>query len=334
MVYNEIVNIIKKGGESVRKDTNYCKNPSILNDFIDYSYNSRNLSIRTIESYTNDLNIFLKFMVIYKELKIKFEDISTFELLNVTCNDVIAFLVYSNYYRTNCATTRQRRLSAIRTFYNWLLKTNLQIQKENPTNTIPNIEKCLQLPKHLTLNQAKKIQTIFNIKNSRNPTRNNTIITLFLSTGMRASELISININDINFNNNSITIKGKRNRQRKVYFSNYCKKQLNKYLDIRERERKIIDKDALFINSQHKRIGIDAVEDICSKAYRLMGLEMYGYTTHTLRHTAATIMYKENQDILLIKEFLGHQSITSTYIYTHIYNSEVKQAVDNNPLNS
>ena len=316
------------------KHINFERNPSILNDFIAYLLYSKNYSMNTIITYANRLKCFFKFIVEYKNLKIEFNKISLFNLLDIEEHDVIAFMVYSNYSQNNCSYSRQQRLSAIRTFYKWLLITNPQIQKENPAKNIPYPEATLRLPKYLSLEQAKRIQNIFTIQNSKLPIRNNAIITLFLSTGLRISELININVKDVNFDDNSIKILGKGNKHRVVYFSNYCKAKLLRYIEFRNKSDKNIKNDALFINLQHKRIGMDCVRTVCKEAYKLIGLEDCGYTVHTLRHTAATLMYKyNNRDITLVKEFLGHESMSSTAIYTHVYNADVKEAVENNPLN-
>ena len=317
----------------MRKHIDFEVNPSILNDFLLYLLNTKNYSISTIKTYELDLIIFFKFVIEYKNIKTDLKRLSLLAVLQVSQKDIIAFLVYLSNNRNNCAYTRKRRISAIRSFYKWLLLTTPSVTQENPTKNI-NIEPNFRLPKYLSLNQAKQIQNIFTIKNSQMPVRNNAIISLFLSTGIRMDELIKINIEDINFNDNSINIVGKGNKQRKVYFSNYCKAKLLRYIEFRNKNKKNLKQNALFINLQHKRVGKDCIRSICKKAYRLMDLEKYGYTVHSLRHTAATIMYKHtNCDILLLKEFLGHERITTTMIYTHIFNSNVKSAVDNNPLN-
>lgn len=124
---------------------------------------------------------------------------------------------------------------------------------------------------------------------------------------------------------------GKNNKERIIYFSNYCKEKIQEYLNT----RKPNDNKALFINRYGNRVGIDAVENICKKAYKLLKINNSNFTTHTLRHTAATIMYTYvKEDILLLKSFLGHTSIVSTQIYTHLNNNELKEAVNKNPLNN
>lgn len=315
---------------------NFDKNPTILNNFLNYLLAIENYSENTIKAYNTDLLQFFSFIKQYLKIAVEVKEFNVFIVLQVKKADIIAFLIYLNFSRNNNPYTRQRKLTAIRRFYKWLLSIHPSgYTIENPARTIQDIEKVARIPKHLNLEQAKEIQDIFTLKNTKFPVRNNAIISLFLNTGMRVSELININLRDINFEKNQISIIGKGNKERIVYFSNSCKEKLKKYIEVRNRNKKIINiEEPLFVSYQNKRIGIDGVEDICAKAYKLLGLEDYGYTTHTLRHTAASLMYiYVKQDILLLKSFLGHASLDSTQIYTHVYNKQVKEAVDRNPLN-
>jgi len=315
---------------------NYNKNPSILNNFLYYLSGIKGYSLKTISGYNSDLNMFFEFLKEYLNIKVEIKEFNVFILVNVKEVDIIAFLVHSNFNKDNSPNTRQRKLCAIRSFYKWLLSTHPSYEKENPTKNIPNIEKVERIPKYLCLENAKKIQTVFTLENTKFPQRNNAIISLFLSTGIRASELINIDLIDVNFDNSSICINnGKGKKERVVFMNDFCKKQLKKYLEIRNKNKKVINfYEPLFMNYQNNRVGIDCIEGICQKAYKLLGLEDYGYTTHTLRHTAASLMYLYvKQDVLLLKHFLGHASIATTQIYTHIYNQKVKDAVDKNPLN-
>ena len=315
---------------------NFDKNPTILNNFLNYLLAIENYSENTIKAYNIDLLQFFSFIKQYLKIAVEVKEFNVFIVLQVKKADIIAFLIYLNFTRNNNPYTRQRKLTAIRRFYKWLLSIHPSgYTIENPAKTIPDIEKVERIPRHLNLEQAKKIQNIFTLKNTKFPARNNAIISLFLNTGIRVSELININLRDINFEKNQINIIGKRNKERIVYFSNSCKEKLKKYIEVRNRNKKIINIDEpLFVSYQNKRIGIDGVEDLCAKAYKLLGLEDYGYTTHTLRHTAASLMYiYVKQDILLLKSFLGHASLDSTQIYTHVYNKQVKEAVDRHPLN-
>ena len=307
------------------------ENPKILNDFFNYLIIFKNYSNETIKGYELDLILFFRFIIEYLNLDIDIKDINIFILASIKESDIIAFLVYLNYCRNNSPETRNRRLAAIKCFFKYLHMNYLHLQcKLNPAKNIKNAEHMLRIPKYLKLEDALKVQHIFNNTNSRNALRNNTIIVLFLHCGLRLSELININIKDIDFNKKSISIIGKGNKERFVYLNKIVIKTLRNYLA----SRKANKNEPLFINNRHKRISKPNVEGICKKAYQLLGLEEYGYTVHSLRHTAATYLYKEIKDILIIKEFLGHSSLEATETYTHINNVELRKAVYNNPLNN
>lgn len=312
----------------------YSKNPKILNDFLKY-LSTMNYSIKTIEAYCSDLLLFFRFYKEYSKVDIEIYFFNEIILSRVQTSDIYAFLTYLAQEHNNNPYTRQRKLSSIRSFYNWLFSHYPTFSnKKNPAKDIPNIEKTVRIPKYLNLEQSKKIIKIFTLENSLYPLRNNTIIFLFLNTGLRVSELVSLDIKDVNLNEKYIRLVGKRNKERIVFINEATKKQLSKYIESRFKENAIDINEPLFINHRNKRLGIDGVEDICEKAYKLMGLENRGYTTHTLRHTAAVLIYQYvKSDILLLKELLGHESISSTEIYTHVFDERAKQAIDNNPLN-
>lgn len=311
------------------------ENPIILNKFLNYLENM-NYSVKTIEGYSIDLMLFFRFLREYNDLKIGVKEFNVFILAQTKESDVIAFLVCLNYNRNDTASTRQRKLASIRCFFKWLLNNYpSNTQWTNPTNDLPNIRNIEKIPKYLTLSQAKKIMNIFNIYNSNYPRRNNMIITLFLNTGLRVSEVSNLNISDINFKDKYIKLIGKGNKERKVFISEKLKTQLIEYLQIENNYNEIIETDRpLFISHRNERLGVHAIQEVCKNAYKLMGLESYGYTAHTLRHTFATIMYKHiNGDIFLLKEIMRHESIVSTEIYVHTENEKIKEAFDKNPLN-
>lgn len=304
------------------------ENPKILNDFLNYLA-TQNYSIGTIRGYNIDLLIFFNFIIKYLSLKIETKDINVFTLINVKGKDMIAFLSFLSYNRDNSAKTRQRKISAIKTFYEWLIVNYPTFDAKNPTDAIPIIKETERLPKYLKLNEAKKLQCIFNKYNSRNYIKNNAIITVFLNCGLRLSELINININNIDFDDNIMIVIGKGNKERVVYLNKITVKVLKEYLAT----RKVINlNEPLFLNSQNKRFSRRGIEAICEKAFKLADLEELRYTTHTLRHTCATFIYKETKDILIVKEILGHENIISTQIYTHVENEEARNAVNRNPL--
>lgn len=304
------------------------ENPKILEDYLNYLISVKQYSQETVQAYNIDLLLFFNFIRDYLSIKQEVKEFNKFILLQVKEKDVIAFLVYCNYYRENNPYTRERKLVAIRGFYEWLLDTFKNEYSINPTDNLGKIKKTERLPKYLTLEQAQQIQNIFDEKNSKNPLRNNTIICLFLSSGIRVSELINIKKSDINFDNNTIQIIGKGNKERTAYFSNYCKERLVAYLGTRTDSSPY-----LFISYYKDKLSRREIDEIVKNAYRLMHIDDKHYSTHTLRHTAATLLYMYvKEDTLLLKQFLGHSSISSTQIYTHIHNNKVKEAVEKNPL--
>ena len=193
---------------------------------------------------------------------------------------------------------------------------------------LPTIKKSL--PKYLTLEQSEKL--LDSASNSgKESLRDYCIITLFLNCGMRLSELVGLNINDINFNESKMKLLGKGNKERYIYFNNACKIALAEYLN--SRENSINDPDAVFLSRKNKRISKRRVEQIVNESIKKIGLSGQGYSVHKLRHTAATLMYQHgNVDTLTLKEILGHKSIATTEIYTHLSNEILKNAADNSPL--
>lgn len=182
--------------------------PKILDNYLDYLIAIKGCSLNTAKAFSLDIMLFFTFVQKYKNIPVSTNSFNIFIILQVKESDIFAFLVYLNYSRDNNAYTRQRRITAIKSFYKWIFSIYPKItsQQINPTLGIPFIRKTERLPQYLTLSQAKEIQNIFNLSNTRFPKRNNAIITLFLSSGIRLSELININITDINFDNNSIII--------------------------------------------------------------------------------------------------------------------------------
>ena len=307
------------------------ENPKILNDYLMH-LSLMNYSKETILGYNIDLICFFNFILYYCELKIKLKDINIFILASIKRHDIIAFFIYLNDKRNNSFKTRQRKLAAIKSFYNWLFDNYPTFNKlKKPTDGFPYIETTRKLPKYLKLNDALKIQSIFNFSNCRFPLRNNLIISLFLLTGMRLSELRNINICNINFSNKTINVVGKGDKERVLYLTDKCIKRIKAYLNT----RKVVNiTQPLFTTVTGKRLAKKTIEDICKKAFALAHLEKYGYTTHTLRHTFATFIYRETKDILILKEILGHETIRSTEIYTHIENDALRKAAYNHPLNN
>lgn len=315
-------------------------NPEYLNAFLDYSGTILNKSTNTIKECNYDLANFLRFIKIHFSLtdekdlkKVTYNDISIDTIEKITLEDIHSYLFYlKNNYHSKPATLA-RKVSSIRVFFTYLSQKSKQIEK-NPAQNLetPKLEK--RLPKYLSLDDSKKLLEVSSNEDNRNKERDYAIITLFLNCGMRLSELVGINIKDINFNDCKLNVIGKGNKERTIYLNNACMNAINAYLRVRPTNKvKYDSKNALFLSERYERISNRTVQYIVKKELMLAGLDINKYSVHKLRHTAATLMYQYgNVDIRALQELLGHESISTTEIYTHVANSQVRNAVESNPL--
>lgn len=314
-------------------------NPEYLNSFLDYSITILNKSPNTIKEYNYDLAMFLKFIMVHfnltssKDFKdINISNLSLDVIKKIELNDIHAFLAYLTTTYHSKAATRARKVSSIRVFFNYLSQKANLIEK-NPAQNLetPKIEK--RMPKYLTLDDSKKLLTVTSDE-ERNKERDYAIITLFLNCGLRLSELVGININDISFDDAKMTVIGKGNKERTIYLNKACLQAINSYLEVRPKIGiKPSSIKALFLSERKERISKRTVQYVVDKELRRAGLDTKKYSTHKLRHTAATLMYQYgNVDIRALQELLGHESISTTEIYTHVANEQVRDAVEVNPL--
>lgn len=320
------------------------KNPEYLNSFLDYSITILNKSPNSVKEYNYDIANFLKFMMIHFKLTNETDyeqiDITKFseqDLKKITLSDIHSYVSHLAIDNKSKATTRARKISTIRIFFKYLSqKTN--ILEVNPAQNLetPKLEK--RMPKYLSLDDSKKLLNAADNQDNRNYKRDYAITTLFLNCGMRLSELVGINMNDIDFNECKMTVIGKGNKERTIYLNKSCMVAINDYISSRppqsliKRDSKNSEK-ALFLSEQKKRISNRTVQAIINKELQQAGLDSKNLSVHKLRHTAATLMYQYgNVDIRALQELLGHQSISTTEIYTHVSNDQVRNAVENNPL--
>ena len=269
-----------------------------------------------------------------KDLKqISIRNMSLETVSKITLDDIHSFLFYlTNTYNSKAA-TRARKVSSIRVFFNYLCNKAGLIEK-NPAQNLETPKLDKRIPKYLTLDDSKKLLEAVNDMDDRNKERDYAIITLFLNCGMRLSELVGINIQDIDFGECKLNVIGKGNKERTIYLNKACVNAIEQYLNVRPKEG--IDynsKDALFLSERRERISRRTVQYIVEKELKKAGLDTTKYSTHKLRHTAATLMYQYGEvDIRALQELLGHASISTTEIYTHVANEQVRNAVENNPL--
>ncbi len=311
--------------------------PSFVVDFLNYNSAIKNRSDLTVTEYANDILTFFRFLKVVRGLvdakvpydEIEIKDLTIDTVASVTLSDAYMFLVYCKDERGNNERTRARKATALRTFYKYLFVQKKLID-ENPLQELdsPKIRKTL--PKYLTLDESV---ALLNSVDGKYKERDYCIITLFLNCGLRLSELVSLNLSDIR-SNNTIVVTGKGNKQRTVYLNDACIDAINAYLPYRPVDG-VKDKNALFISRQMGRISPKTVQYIVKSTLEKAGLSDRELSTHKLRHTAATLMYQYGDvDVLAIKEILGHESLSTTQIYTHIANEQLKNAAASNPLSS
>ena len=318
--------------------------PRILKEFLVYHETIKGQSPRTIHEYYLDLRMFLRFIKLMRtdmpistrldDIPIK--DIDLEFIRSITNTDIFEFLSYLANERTINpdavvpeygidATSRARKLSAIKSFYKYLTVRTKQLD-ENPVADLeyPRLRKSL--PRYLTMEQSAALLKAVSGPNAK---RDYAILMLFLNCGIRRSEMVGLNLTDVY--EDRIRVVGKGNKERFVYFGSACRKAIDAYLV--ERNKKVLtDNRALFGSRNGNRISVDAVHALVKKALLQAGLDASQFSAHKLRHTAATMMLSGGVDVKTVQEVLGHENLNTTQIYTHIENTELKIAAQANPL--
>lgn len=316
--------------------SDYSQAPQFLQEFLFYLLTIKGRSKLTVENYYLDLRGFFRFMKIqrglverstpFDEIDISNLDFSMVE--SITLTDIYAFFSDLSI-RGDGIKTRSRKASAIRGFFRY----NYNIKQKLPSNPAENLELPNDrntLPRFLTLEQSFDLLGSFDTQ-SEHYTRDFCIITLFLNCGMRLSELVGLNLGSIR--ENMLTVLGKGNKERMIYLNRACLDAIAAYLPDRAKMKKIIDKEALFLNRQGKRLGQRSVQKIVTETLERAGLGGQGLSTHKLRHTAATMMYQYGEvDLRVLQEILGHANLNTTQIYTHVSDRQKESAMNSNPI--
>lgn len=314
------------------KTNNY---QDFISEFKNYLFAIKNLSELYVKGIVGTIHQFLEYMNVYKfDGKFKnIDEITLNDIRTLTNRDIYSYIFYlaKNNYQQN---TRTLKIEHLRTFFDFLFRIKHDVFKQ-PFKKI-NTEKrtSVQLPNYLSLNESKKLINLYKESKKINEIRNNAIINLCLNCGLRVSEVSKLNISDINFVTDTFTIQGKGNKERTGYLNKQAKEAILNYIEIR---KKIIpknkkDNDALFISNKGGRIHVNTIRDAVKIAYIRTNIDNDVYSVHTLRHTCATLLYKSGQDIKLIQEILGHSSINTTKIYTHLYDKDVEKTMQEHPL--
>ncbi len=317
--------------------------PEALREFASYKRVIEGLSEKTVCEYLLDLRTFFRYTeAVRLGINIESDDffnidisqIDTDYIKKIKTEKIYEFLMYTSESRKNGWASRSRKLSSLKAFFKYLTAKK-HLLDVNPTSDISAPKKHASLPKHLTLNESiSLLESIKSDENSKNTKRDFAIVTLFLNCGIRLSELVNININDIDPELKSLTVTGKGAKQRIVYLNDSCRRALIDYLKIRTSEdASNLKTTALFLSNRQTRISAKTVQWLVYKYLDAAGLDHRGFSVHKLRHTAATLMYQTgNVDVRVLKDILGHEQLNTTQIYTHVSNENMINAIEANPL--
>lgn len=318
--------------------------PPIIREFAAYKSAIQNCSKKTVDEYLLDLRTFFRYLLAkdngispesdeFTEISILSVDIDY--IRKITTEHIYDFLLYAGNVRDNMWASRARKLSAIKGLFKFLTVKRGYLS-ENPAANIEAPKPKKTLPKFLSLDESLMlIETVRNDISSRTRLRDLCIITLFLNCGMRLSELVGINLTDIEKNFEHVRVVGKGSKERLIYLNSACQAVLKNYIyndRVSDKYRGINDK-ALFLSNRGKRISDKMVQAMVYKYLDMSGLGSKNYSVHKLRHTAATLMYQTgNVDIRVLKDILGHEQLSTTQIYTHVNDKQMMNAMSQNPL--
>ena len=307
--------------------------PEPIREFLVYHDTIKGQSPATIDSYFLDLRTFTRYIKLSRglvprgadleDIDIRDADMQFFEA--VTLAEIYDFMAYLSRDRDLNAASRARMITSLKGFYNYYTVKTRQFS-ENPIQNLdtPKLKKAL--PRYLTLEESQRLLMAADGKNKQ---RDYCILCLFLNCGLRVSEMVGLNLTDIR--TGCLLVHGKGNKERMVYLNDSCCEALNNWLVVRK-SIAVVDKNALFLSNRRKRMSVDAVQAMVKQTLLKAGLDASLYSPHKLRHTAATLMIQNGVDVRTLQEVLGHESLNTTQIYTHIDNAGLHAAAEANPL--
>ena len=318
--------------------------PALLRDFLVYHETIQGHSRRTVDEYYLDLRNFFRYIKILKgraprsaELdQIDIGDLDLDLARSVTISDVYSYMSYLSRDRAKHANSpgtgyglepsaRARKIAAIRSFYKYLTN-KAKLLSENPMQDLDSPRLKKSLPRYLDLDESLHL---LESVDGPNQARDYCILTLFLNCGLRISELVSLNLTDVR--GDQLRVLGKGNKERMIFLNDACKAALESWLAERSHQA-AADKNALFLTRKHTRMTTDAVHYMVKQRLKKAGLDASLYSSHKLRHTAATLMLQNGVDVRTLQEVLGHEHLNTTQIYTHVDNENLRAAARANPL--
>jgi len=320
------------------------ESPEILKKFLIYHETIKGHSPATVDEYFLDLRTFFRFLKIYRGLVPKKSELDEISIMDVDLNfvkkvsldEVYAYLAFlsrdrivnqrsrSKEYGLS-ADTRARKVASIRSYYKYLT-IKAKLLTENPVADLDSPKIPKTLPHYLSLEESKHL---LNAVTGRFRERDYCILCIFLNCGLRISEIVGLNVFD--YHDDSLRVVGKGNKERMVYLNESTERAIESWLNIR---KNIVPKyeTAMFVTSRRSRISREMVHSMVKKNLLLAGLDPSQYSSHKLRHTAATLMLQNGVDVRTLQEVLGHEHLNTTQIYTHVDNSELRIAAAANPL--
>ena len=310
-----------------------------LEEFLGYIRAILERSEGTVRQYRYDLVLFFRYLISDDRMLVPEDeaweaiDISSVDdsfLRSIQLSDLYGYIGWLATTRKTAPATRARRSSSLRTFFDYLT-TKAHVLDDNVAANLESPKQVKRLPRHLSLDESRELLQAASRSDTRFSTRDYAMLTLFLNCGLRLSELCGIDLSS--WRDETLTVVGKGNKERTIYLNGACISAIEDYLPDRIKPIKE-DKDALFISRLGKRVTPRAVQNIIKKYIMSAGLDPARYSTHKLRHTAATLMYQYGEvDIRSLQALLGHASVATTEIYTHIDQKALHEAVEQNPLN-
>lgn len=319
--------------------------PPILREFLTYHETIQSHSKKTVDEYFLDLRNFFRYLKLVRGAvpadtpfdEIAIDDVDITLIRSITLSDVYAYMNYLSRERPKrrnspdagiglTASARARKIAAIRSFFKYLTN-KAKLLTENPMQDLdaPRLKKSL--PHYLNLEESVNL---LDSVDGRNQTRDYCILCLFLNCGLRISELVGLNLQDVR--GDQLRVLGKGNKERVIFLNDACRQALDDWLAVRG-GMALLDKNALFVTTQnHRRITTAAVHKLVKKHLSAAGLDSTQYSSHKLRHTAATLMLQNGVDVRTLQEVLGHEHLNTTQIYTHVDNEDLRTAARANPL--
>ncbi len=308
--------------------------PPILRDFLVYHETIQGHSRRTVDEYYLDLRNFFRYLKQSKQLvskdvpldNISIADVDLDLARNITLTDIYSYMNYLSRDRELNNTSRARKVATIRSFYKYLTN-KAKLLEVNPVQDLDSPRLKKSLPKYLNLEESLELLDSVDGKNS---SRDYCILALFLNCGLRISELVGLNKTDVR--GDQLRVLGKGNKERMLYLNDACQRALENWLTERD-SLTLVDQNALFVTLQNRRrISTAAVHKLVKKHLAAAGLDSSQYSSHKLRHTAATLMLQNGVDVRTLQEVLGHDHLNTTQIYTHVDNEDLRTAARANPL--